>query len=242
MKNPAELSFGSSKAPAFLLASMLFSGCSLVTARPTTPPAPVDINAVHDAIPVQETKSRRGNETYKNDTVTYRILETSAGYDEEGIASWYGPGFHGNTTSSGVVYDMYKMTAAHTILPLPTYVEVTNLRNNRRIVVKVIDRGPFVDERLIDLSYVAALKLGMIESGTAPVRVRALDPPARDPALGLIPSTQRPQTRRQSMPAAVQTIEGRDQGSVWSGPPAPTRPRGCLCSSHPITPGSRTCP
>ena len=111
--------------------------------------------------------------------VEYHILETSRGYVEEGTASWYGPGFQGELTSSGTPYDMYQMTAAHTSLPLPTYVEVVNLENGHRVVVKVIDRGPFAQGRVIDLSYVAALKLEMVGPGTARVRVRALDPPAR---------------------------------------------------------------
>jgi rare lipoprotein A len=95
------------------------------------------------------------------------------------MASWYGPEFQGRRTSSGEPYDMYAMTAAHTSLPLPTYVEVTNLENERRVVVRVNDRGPFHEDRIIDLSYVAAWKLGMIGRGTARVRVRALEPAAR---------------------------------------------------------------
>lgn len=143
------------------------------------PPAPANLDSIRDAIPIQESKSMTGNSSYVQYGVEYQILETSAGYVEEGTASWYGPGFQGERTSSGTPYDMYQMTAAHTSLPLPTYVEVVNLDNGRRVVVKVIDRGPFAQGRVIDLSYVAALKLGMVGSGTARVRVRALDPPAR---------------------------------------------------------------
>jgi rare lipoprotein A len=110
---------------------------------------------------------------------TYRTLETSEGYEAEGIASWYGREFHGRPTSSGEPYDMYAMTAAHTTLPLPTYLEVVNLENGRRVVVRVNDRGPFLHGRILDLSYAAAWKLGMLESGTAPVRLRALEPAAR---------------------------------------------------------------
>ncbi|SVD43975.1 uncharacterized protein METZ01_LOCUS396829, partial [marine metagenome] len=87
---------------------------------------------------------------------TYRVLDTSYGYQERGVASWYGTKFHGRITSSGEPYDMYAMTAAHKSLPLPTYVRVRNLKNNRSIIVRVNDRGPFVDNRLIDLSYSAA--------------------------------------------------------------------------------------
>jgi rare lipoprotein A len=107
----------------------------------------------------------------------YHVLPTSAGYVERGIASWYGRDFHGLSTSSGETYDMHAMTAAHTRLPLPTWVEVTNLANGRRVVVKVNDRGPFVDNRLIDLSYAAATALDMVREGTTRVEVRAIAPP-----------------------------------------------------------------
>ena len=152
------------------------------SARPgLTSPDGLDLDEIPDAIPQQELKSRSGNpETYVIDGVTYRVMETSAGYREEGLASWYGGYFHGRQTSSGDVYDMYLMTAAHKSLPLPTYVRVTNLGNGRSVVLRVNDRGPFVEDRIIDLSYTAAAKLGMVDSGTARVEVVALDPPARE--------------------------------------------------------------
>ncbi len=141
----------------------------------------IDFDAIPDAIPRAEIKSRSGNpETYVVDGVTYRVMDTSAGYREEGIASWYGGYFNGRRTSSGDIYDMYLMTAAHTSLPLPTYVRVTNLGNGRSVILRVNDRGPFVDDRIIDLSFAAATKLGMAEMGTARVEVVALDPPASD--------------------------------------------------------------
>ena len=104
----------------------------------------------------------------------YYVLPTSDGYRARGVASWYGRDFHGLATSSGETYNMNAMTAAHTTLPIPTWVEVTNLENGRRVVVKVNDRGPFVDNRLIDLSYAAALQLDIVRNGTARVEVRAL--------------------------------------------------------------------
>jgi rare lipoprotein A len=107
----------------------------------------------------------------------YHVLPTSAGYLERGVASWYGRDFHGLATSSGETYNMNAMTAAHTRLPLPTWVEVTNLVNGKRVVVKVNDRGPFVDNRLIDLSYAAATALDMVRAGTTRVEVRAVAPP-----------------------------------------------------------------
>jgi rare lipoprotein A len=138
------------------------------------------VASIPDAEPRPEERSRYGNpEEYEVLGRTYRVLSTSTGYEAEGMASWYGPEFQGRRTSSGEPYDMYAMTAAHTSLPLPTYVEVTNLENERRVVVRVNDRGPFHEDRIIDLSYVAAWKLGMIGRGTARVRVRALEPAAR---------------------------------------------------------------
>ena len=140
----------------------------------------VDLAAIPDAVPRPEPLAAGGNMAeYRVFGETYRTLETSEGYEAEGIASWYGREFHGRPTSSGEPYDMYAMTAAHTTLPLPTYLEVVNLENGRRVVVRVNDRGPFLHGRILDLSYAAAWKLGMVESGTAPVRIRALEPAAR---------------------------------------------------------------
>jgi len=134
-----------------------------------------------DAVPREEPKSRYGNPpVYEVYGVRYSVMNSSYGYKERGVASWYGKKFHGRKTSSQEPYDMYAMTAAHKSLPLPTYVRVRNLRNNKSIVVRVNDRGPFVDNRIIDLSYSAAIKLDMISDGTALVEVTALsydDPP-----------------------------------------------------------------
>ncbi len=135
-----------------------------------------------DAVPKQEYKSRLGNPAFYDEFgVRYRVLRTSKGFVERGIASWYGEDFHGRRTSAGEPYDMYAMTAAHKTLPLPTYVRVTDLDTGNRVVVRVNDRGPFVEGRVIDLSYAAALKLGIAAKGLARVEVRALDPPAVDP-------------------------------------------------------------
>ena len=157
-------------------------GVGVGSARPSlTSGDGIDFDAIPDAVPRPEIKSPSGNPaTYVIDGVTYRVKDTSAGYREEGIASWYGGYFHGRRTSSGDVYDMYQMTAAHKSLPLPTYVRVTNLVNGRSVVLRVNDRGPFVADRIIDVSFAAATKLGMAETGTAPVEVVSLDPPARD--------------------------------------------------------------
>ena len=121
----------------------------------------------------------------------YHTLKGSKGFVERGIASWYGEKFHGRRTSSGETYNMYAMTAAHKTLPLPTYVRVTNLANHRSIVVRVNDRGPFHANRIIDLSYTGATKIGMLNRGTALVEVRALDPtnPQSAPAVDVVADT-----------------------------------------------------
>jgi len=157
-------------------AVLLLCGCSTTVERdgPGKRRAPTD---VADAVPKVEAKSKYGNPaSYEVLGKRYYTLKTAAGFSQRGVASWYGEKFHGRKTSSGEVYDMYKMTAAHKGLPLPTYVEVINLDNQRRAVVKVNDRGPFHDNRVIDLSYAAALKLGVVEKGTAFVQINAIDP------------------------------------------------------------------
>lgn len=136
-----------------------------------------DPSAIPDAVPQVAARSRYGNpREYEVFGKIYRVMDSAEGHRERGTASWYGKNFHGERTSSGEAYDMYAMTAAHKHLPLPTWVEVKHLETGQRIVVKVNDRGPFVGDRIIDLSYAAAAKLGMMEKGTAPVEIRALSP------------------------------------------------------------------
>lgn len=131
---------------------------------------------VHDAVPKNEPLARYGNHSpYTVLGKTYKVLPSSKGYHERGIASWYGSKFHGRRTSSGELYDMHLATAAHKSLPLPTYAEVTNLDNGRKMIVKINDRGPFHEGRIIDLSYAAAIKLGVDKTGTARVDVRAIN-------------------------------------------------------------------
>jgi rare lipoprotein A len=159
-----------------LMFIVLLSSCS--TKKNDGPPDfYVDETKIPNATPKPEPLAKYGN--YKSYVVfgkRYYTLSSSKNYDEVGTASWYGTKFHAHKTSSGEPYSILGMTAAHKTLPLPTYVEVTNLKNNRRIIVKVNDRGPFESNRIIDLSYVAAKKLGMLGHGTARVRVRALNP------------------------------------------------------------------
>lgn len=128
-----------------------------------------------------EQPTRRGNpETYAVAGKTYRVMRSAAGYAATGSASWYGRKFHGRLTSSGEPFDMYQLTAAHRTLPIPTYARVTNLDNGRTTVVRINDRGPFHDNRIIDLSYAAAVKLGFAARGTARVRVEVVEPDRAD--------------------------------------------------------------
>ncbi|WOT05924.1 septal ring lytic transglycosylase RlpA family protein [Shewanella youngdeokensis] len=139
---------------------------------PTSAP---DVSKVEDAHPKFEPYSRGGNK--KNYTVlgkTYQVMDSAEGYQAEGIASWYGAKFHGHLTSNGETYDMYSMSAAHKSLPLPSYVRVTNVKNNKQVIVRVNDRGPFHEDRLIDLSYAAAHRLDMLKTGTANVHLEAI--------------------------------------------------------------------
>lgn len=148
--------------------------------RPFTdggPPPGTQLTAeqMQDPVPRDEPPSRYGNPvSYSVFGQRYTTLKSAAGFQERGMASWYGTKFHGQRTSSGETYDMYAMTAAHKSLPLPTYVEVRNLNNQRTAIVRVNDRGPFHDGRIIDLSYAAAVKLGVNTHGTAPVEIRAI--------------------------------------------------------------------
>jgi peptidoglycan lytic transglycosylase len=150
---------------------------------PVTPPPapPANVEAIPDAVPRLEPRSAHGNPPFYDVMgKRYFVLGAADGYVERGVASWYGPTFHGVNTSSGERYDMYGMTAAHKTLPLPTYARVTNLRNGRSVTVRINDRGPFVANRLIDLSYTAAAKLDMLREGTTFVEVQALTPGAPD--------------------------------------------------------------
>jgi peptidoglycan lytic transglycosylase len=132
-----------------------------------------------DGTPAAEPPSRGGNMAeYEQNGATYRVLDSSRGYDERGIASWYGEQFQGRPTSSGEPFDMNQLSAAHRTLPLPAWVRVTNLANGRSVLLRVNDRGPFADtgRRILDVSYAAAVRLDMVGTGTASVRVTAVQP------------------------------------------------------------------
>ena len=135
---------------------------------------PQDVSQVKEPIPRSESLSKHGNKPYIVFGKSYHPLKDATGYSRKGIASWYGKKFHGRRTSNGEKYDMYAMSAAHKTLPLPSYVRVRNLDNNRSVIVRVNDRGPFLHNRLIDLSYAAAHRLDIIRTGTGRVEVTAI--------------------------------------------------------------------
>ena len=160
---------------------LVLSGCSVARKPERAAPAPEVVPITPpsvdttDAIPRREPRSAHGNPPfYRVLGKRYTVLASEEGYLERGVASWYGPTFHGESTSNGEKYNMYGMTAAHKTLPLPCYARVTNLKNGKSVVVRINDRGPFVSNRLIDLSYSAAQKLDMLKEGTTLVEVRAL--------------------------------------------------------------------
>jgi rare lipoprotein A len=158
-----------------------------------------------DPTPRPEPRSKYGNgPVYEVLGKRYQVMHSSAGYQERGVASWYGKKFHGNLTSNREKYDMYEMSAAHKTLPLPTYVRVRNLSNNKSVIVRVNDRGPFVHNRIIDLSYAAALKLDMVRDGTGMVEVTAInfDEPQGDRPV------------RKSTPSAPPPVESTPQTSA----------------------------
>ncbi len=149
------------------------SGPGATTPAPVRDPGPVDWE-----VPAGVRAPDPGH-VYEVFGETYTVLDGAEDYDERGEASWYGDAFDGRPTATGETFDMYGLSAAHRTLPLHTFVEVTNLENGNRVIVRINDRGPFArtDRRIIDLSYGAARRLGMVEQGIASVRVRAIAPP-----------------------------------------------------------------
>jgi rare lipoprotein A len=180
------------KALACLALMLLLAGCGGIAKRETTPEPPKrgayykddgpgenpppNLASIPDAEPKAEPLHRFANRPYQVFGRDYVPLTDARDFRQRGIASWYGRRFHGGPTSSGEPYDMYAMTAAHPVLPVPSYVRVTNVANGRSVVVRVNDRGPFHAERAIDLSYTAAYKLGFADSGSALVEIEALAP------------------------------------------------------------------
>ncbi|VUD53138.1 Endolytic peptidoglycan transglycosylase RlpA [Thalassocella blandensis] len=195
------------------------SACTTVDTRSVDKPQqdgypqqPVSVNHIPDAVPREEIRTIAGNKTpYKVLGKTYHVMPKPDGYREAGMASWYGTKFHGRRTSNGELYDMYGMTAAHKTLPIPSYVRVTNTKNNRSVIVRVNDRGPFHGNRIIDLTYTAAKKLGFENIGTAPVTVEYIDP---------LVFNRTPQN--QPTATQVATLKGSGNDNAAKETPAPT--------------------
>lgn len=208
------------KVPLAALALLVMAtGCAPLPEKDGGPSEPVDLSHVREPVPKDEPPSRYGNpDSYVVFGSRYHVLDSAVGYRKRGIASWYGTKFHGRRTSSGEPFDMYRMTAAHKTLPLPTYARVTNLDNGRSITVRINDRGPFKDNRLIDLSYAAAKRLGIADAGTGLVEVEAITPGAAgsvdDPANGERPAesassiTARPEPPRLFLQAGAFSDRG----------------------------------
>ncbi len=181
----------SGAALAIVLVAVLLAGCGTVATRAPEagarpggyykddgpgPNPPANIDAIADAEPRVEPLHRFANNPYTAFGRQYVPFTELRAHRERGRASWYGRRYHGQRTSGGEPYDMYAMTAAHPLLPIPSYARVTNLANGRSVVVRINDRGPFISGRIIDLSYAAAWKLGYVASGSAPVEVEAITP------------------------------------------------------------------
>ena len=178
------------RTPCLVALAMILTGCSSTPVQDGPPTGYIDISGIQNAVP-SPIQVPLKNSPYELDGVKYDPMESANGYTEKGIASWYGVKFHGRQTANGEIYDLYKMTAAHKTLPLPSYVKVTNVDNGLSIVVRVNDRGPFIEDRLIDLSYVAAKKLGYADNGLANVLIEGINPEsfakaAPDPEAGEI--------------------------------------------------------
>jgi len=188
----------------WLVLVLLLAGCAGKSPKdgPPRSDSVIPRDLPEDPVPRKEPKSRYGNGPfYEALGKRYEVMGSSYGYQERGVASWYGNKFHGRQTSSHERYDMYAMTAAHKSLPLPTYVRVRNLRNHKSVIVRVNDRGPFVANRIIDLSYSAALRLDMIRQGTSLVEVTAISfdtPPSPPPVARVAPEVKPDKTKVKS--------------------------------------------
>ncbi|MEQ1913960.1 MAG: septal ring lytic transglycosylase RlpA family protein [Sideroxydans sp.] len=161
---------------------------------------PSHLDSIPDAVPQAEPLHKYANRPYSALGKTYTPLQATGNYKERGIASWYGKKFHGQKTSIGEIYDMYAMTAAHPTLPIPSYARVTNVATGKSVIVRVNDRGPFLHGRIMDLSYVAAYKLGYINNGSTEVEVESIKVDANTPVVGAV---ETPMVQVTPIPQAV---------------------------------------
>lgn len=205
--------------PCLLLLIACLSACSMIGREPKDggPAHTVEVSHIPNAQPQSVVRTRAGNaESYRVHGKTYRVLTDSRGYRKRGLASWYGTKFHGQPTANGEIYNMYAMTAAHKTLPIPSYVRVTNLDNGRSIIVRINDRGPFVGNRLIDLSYVAARKLGITQHGTAWVDIEDVTPLSGSDTPKSLPASSNTVATHQKTPEAYSVSTGK-QNDVEPG-------------------------
>ncbi len=184
--------------------------------------APADIDSIPDAQPKTETPLARANKPYSALGKNYVPMTNYAPYVKQGIASWYGKRYHGKKTSSGETYDMYAMSGAHTTLPIPSYVKVTNPANGRSVVVRINDRGPFKHDRLLDLSYAAAYKLRLTAQGSGLVKVEWIDTSAE--ALRKIATTRTAESTGTSSTQPAQPVQTTITQAVATASPAPATP------------------
>jgi rare lipoprotein A len=211
---------------AALLAALMLAACSSAPSRPSggskpggyylddgpgaNPPA--DLDSRPEPVPKAEPINRYTSRPYTVMGKTYTPYAQPTPYRQRGVASWYGKRYHGQKTSSGEVYDMYALSAAHTLLPLPSYARVTNLANGKSVVVRVNDRGPFHQDRLIDLSYAAAHRLGLIGAGSGMVEVEAILPGASEPTPAAVPA---PAPAPAPEPSPVPTPVAAESGGLY---------------------------
>jgi rare lipoprotein A len=227
--------------------ALLLSACAQPARRnapaapPTAVPAhPPDVSTIPEPVPRAEPRSSSGNPPFY-DVAGHRyiVLASAAGYRERGVASWYGADFHGLRTATGERYDMFAMSAAHKTLPIPCYARVTNLSNGHSVVVRINDRGPFVNNRIIDLSYSAAAKLDMIRNGTAFVEVEALMPTSPASTAALPVTTEAASAASaglSSVPPVTAPLENEAVPAASAPSAAPAAPAGIVGGSAPAAP------
>lgn len=181
---------------------------------------PANIEAIPDAVPRVEPLLSRANKPYVALGNSYMPMTTFQPYKKRGVASWYGKRYHGQKTSAGEVYDMYGMTGAHPVLPLPSYVRVTNPDNQKTVIVRINDRGPFHSDRLIDLSYAASYKLGLVGKGSGIVDVEAIDARkyGQNPPLDLVQKTVTPAESSTVIVEPLKTAETQAPSEIKNSP------------------------